>query len=80
MLMGRKTLLDIVFDAICELAGKDGCGRVFVRQIQAQTSLRLGRLEELLEEWECMGATCRDDTRLGVACCPSVADALKGEY
>ena len=42
MLMGRKTLLDIVFDAICELAGKDGCGRVLVRQIQAQTSLRLG--------------------------------------
>ena len=52
--------------------GKDGCDWVLVRQIQAHTSLRLFRLEELLKE-------CRDDTRLGVAFCPSVADALKDE-
>ena len=71
---GQETLWDIVFDAIYELAG------VPVRQIQAQTSLRLWLLEELLEEWENMGAICRDDTRLVVAICPSVADALKDEY
>ena len=59
--------------------GKDGCDWVLVRQIQAHTSLRLWRLEELLKEWECMGVICRDDTRLGVAFCPSVADALKDE-
>ena len=39
---------DIVFDALVELA-RDGRCWVPVRQIQAQTSLRL---EELLEEWE----------------------------
>ena len=47
-------LLDTVFDAICELAVEDGRDWVFVRQIQVRTSLRLERLEELLEEWECM--------------------------
>ena len=73
-------LLDTVFDAICELAGEDGRDWVPVRQIQAQTSLRLERLEELLEEWDCMGVICRDDTRLEVAFCPSVADALEDEY
>ena len=73
---GQEMLLDIVFDAPCELAGEEGCVWVPVRQIQVQTSLRLGRLEELLEKWECMGVICRD----GVANCPSVADALKDEY
>ena len=73
-------LLDTVFEAICELAGEDGRGWVPVRQIQAQTSLRLERLEELLEEWENMGVICRDDVRLEVAFCPSVADALEDEY
>ena len=58
--------LDIVFDALVELAGDGRCW-VPVRQIQAQTSLRLWRLEELLEEWECMGVICRDDTRRNVA-------------
>ena len=72
--------LDTVFDAICELAGEDGRDWVLVRQIQAQTSLRLERLEELLEECECMGVICRDDTRLEVAFCPSIADALEDEY
>ena len=38
--------LDIVFDALVELAGDGRCW-VPVRQIQAQTSLRLWRLEEL---------------------------------
>ena len=42
--------LDFVFDALVELAG-DGRWWVPVRQIQAQTSLQLWRLEELLEEW-----------------------------
>ena len=51
-----------------------------VRQIQAQTSLRLGRLEELLEEWECVGVICRDDTRRNVAFGSSVADAFEDEY
>ena len=46
----------------------------------AQTSLQLERLEELLEEWECMGVICRDDTRLEVAFCLSVMDALEDEY
>ena len=73
-------LLDTVFDATCELAGEDGGDWVPVRQIQAQTSLRLERLEELFEEWECMGVICRDDTRLEVAFCPSVTDALENEY
>ena len=63
-----------------ELAGEDGRCWVLVRQIQAQTSLRLWRLEELLEEWECMGVICRDDTRRNVAFCSSVADALEDEY
>ena len=73
---GQETLLVIIFDAVCELAGEDGCDWVLVRQIQADTSLRLGRLEELLEEWESMGVVRRDDTRLWVAFCPSVADNL----
>ena len=71
--------LDIVFDALEELAGDGRCW-VPVRQIQAQTSLRLWRLEELLEEWECMGVICRDDTRRNVAFGSSVADAFEDEY
>ena len=71
--------LDIVFDALVELAGDGRCW-VPVRQIQAQTSLRLWRLEELLEEWECVGVICRDDTRRNVAFGSSVADALEDEY
>ena len=66
--------LDIVFDALVELAGDGRCW-VPLRQIQAQTSLRLWRLEELFEEWECM-----DDTRRNVAFGSSVADALEDEY
>ena len=61
-------LLDTVFDAICELAGEDGRDSVPVRQIQVRTSLRLERLEGLLEEWECMGVICRDVTRFEVGC------------
>ena len=72
--------LNTVFDALVELGGEDGRAWVPVRQIQAQTSLRLERLEELLEEWECMGVICRDDTRLEVAFCLSVADAFEDEY
>ena len=72
--------LDTIFDALVELAGEDGRDWVPVCQIQAQTSLRLERLEELLEEWECMGVICTDDTRLKVAFCLSVADALEDEY
>ena len=71
--------LDIVFDALVELAGDGRCW-VPVRQIQAQTSLRLWRLEELLEEWECMGVICRNDTRRNVAFGSSVADAFEDEY
>ena len=71
--------LDIVFDALVELAGDGRCW-VPVRQIQAQTSLQLWRLEELLEEWECMGVICRDDMRRNVAFGSSVADALEDEY
>ena len=71
--------LDIVFDALVELAGDGRCW-VPVRQIQAQTSLQLWRLEELLEEWECMGVICRDDMRCNVAFGSSVADALEDEY
>ena len=70
---------DIVFDALVELAGDGRCW-VPVRQIQAQTSLRLWRLEELLEEWECMGVICRDDTRRNVAFGSSVADAFEDEF
>ena len=70
--------LDIVCDALVELAGDGRCW-VPVRQIQAQTSLQLWRLEELLEEWECMGVICRDDTRRNVAFGSSVADALEDE-
>ena len=70
-------LLDTVFDAICELAGEDGRDWVPVRQIQVRTSLRLERLEELLEEWECMGVVCRDVTRLEVAFCMSVAAQIE---
>ena len=69
--------LDTIFDALVELAGGDGRDWVPVRQILAQTSLQLERLEELLEEWECMGVSCRDDTRLDVALCLSVTDALE---
>ena len=71
--------LDIVFDALVELAGDGRCW-VPVRQIQAQTSLQLWRLEELLEEWECMGDICRDDMRRNVAFGSSVADALEDEH
>ena len=71
--------LDIVFDALVELAGDGRCW-VPVRQIQAQTSLQLWRLEELLEEWECMGVICRDDMRRNVAFGSSVADALEDEH
>ena len=77
---GQETLLDIIFDVICELAAEDWCDWVPVHQIQEQTSLRLWLLEQLFEEWETMGVICRDDTRLGVAFCPSVADALEDEY
>ena len=72
--------LDTVFDALVELAGGDGRDWVPVRQIQAQTSLQLERLEELLEEWECMGVICRDDMRRNVAFGSSVADALEDDY
>ena len=65
-------------DALSELAG-DGCDWVPVRRVQADTSLRLGRLEELFEEWESMGVVRRDDTRLWVAFCPSVADNFSNE-
>ena len=41
---------DTVFDALVELAVGDGRDWVPVRQIQAQTSLQLERLEELLQE------------------------------
>ena len=71
--------LDIVFDALVELAGDGRCW-VPVRQFQAQTSLQLWRLEELLEEWECMGVISRDDMRRNVAFGSSVADALEDEY
>ena len=70
--------LDIVFDALVELAGDGRCW-VPVRQIQAQTSLQLWRQEELLEEWECMGVICRDDMRCNVAFGSPVADALEDE-
>ena len=73
-------LLDTDCDALCELAGEDGRDWVPVHQIQAQTSLRLERLErleELLEEWECMGVICRDVTRLEVAFCLSVAAQIE---
>ena len=72
--------LDIVFDAIGELAEEDGRDWVPVRQIQAQTSLSLGRLKDLPEEWECTGVICWDDTRSEVVLCPSAAEALKDEY
>ena len=69
--------LDTVFDALVELAGEDGRDWVPVRQIQAQTSLRLERLQELLKEWGVMGVICRDDTRLEVAFCLSVAAQIE---
>ena len=53
--------------------------RVRVHRVQALTSLRLWRLEELLEEWESMGVIRRDDTWLWVSFCPSIADALNDE-
>ena len=71
--------LDIVFDALVELAGDGRCW-VPVRLIQAQTSLQLWRLEELFEEWGCMGVICRDDMRRNVAFGSSVADALGDEH
>ena len=43
--------LDVVFDALSELSGEDGSGWVRVHRVQALTSLRLTRLEELLEDW-----------------------------
>ena len=55
--------LDTVFDAIGELAGKDGRDWVPMRQLQARTSLSLERLEELLEEWVFMGVIGWNDTR-----------------
>ena len=58
-------LLDTVFDAICELAGEDGRDWVPVRQIQAP---------DLLAAGETGG---RDDTRLEVAFCPSVAAQIE---
>ena len=72
--------LDNVFDALVGLAGGYGRDWVPVRQIQEQISLQLERLEELLEEWECVGVICRDDTRLEVAFCLSVTGALEDEY
>ena len=68
--------LDTVFDAIGELAGKDGRDWVPVRQLQARTSLSLERLKELLEEWVFMGVIDWDDTRSEVALCLSAAEAL----
>ena len=68
--------LDTVFDAIGELAGKDGRDWVPVRQLQARTSLSLERLKELLEEWVFMGVIEWDDTRSEVALCLSAAEAL----
>ena len=48
--------LDVVLDALSELSGEDGGDWVRVRRVvQALTSLRLWRLEELLEDWESMG-------------------------
>ena len=52
---------------------------VRVRRVQALTSLRLWRLEELLGDWESMGVIRRGDTRLWVAFCPSGEDALNDE-
>ena len=71
--------LDVVLDALSELSGEDGGDWVRVRRVQALTSLRLWRLEELLEDWESMGVIRWDDTRLWVAFCPSVGDALNDE-
>ena len=68
--------LDLVFDALSELSGEDGCDWVRVRRVQALTSLRLRRLEELFEDWDSMGVIRRDDTRRWVALCPSVEAAL----
>ena len=71
--------LDVVFDVLSELSGEDGGDCVRVHRVQALTSLRLWRLEELLEDWESMGGLRRDDTRLWVTFCPSVGDALNDE-
>ena len=71
--------LDIVLDALSELSGKEGEDWVPVRRVQALTFLLLWRLGELFEDWESMGVIRRDDTRLWVAFCPSVADALNDE-
>ena len=76
--------LDIVFDTIDELAGEDGRDWVLVRQlqqvIQACTSLSLGRLEDLLDDWESVGIIFRNDTRSEVALCQSAAEAFRDEY
>ena len=71
--------LDTVFDAIGELAGKDGRDWVPVRQLQARTSLSLERLEDLLEEWVFMGVISWNDTGSEVALCLSAAEALMYE-
>ena len=68
--------LDTVFDAIGELAGKDGREWVPVRQLQERTSLSLERLKELLEEWVFLGVIDWDDTKSKVALCLSAAEAL----
>ena len=44
--------LDVALDALSELSGEDGCDWVLVRCVQALTSLRPWRPEELLEVWE----------------------------
>ena len=76
--------LDIVFDTIGELAGEDGSDWVPVRQlqqvIQERTTMSLERLEDLLENWESMGVTYRNDTRSAVALCTRAAEAFKDEY
>ena len=71
--------LDVVLDALSELSGDDGSDWVRARRVQELTSLRLWRLEELLEDWERMGVIRRDDTGLLVAFCPSVEDTLNDE-
>ena len=70
--------LDVVLDALSDLSGEDGGDWVRVRRVQALTSLRLWRLEEVLADCGSMGVIRRDDTRLWVAFCPPVADAMCG--
>ena len=71
--------LGVVIDALSELPEEEVGDWVPVRRSQALTFLRLWRLEELLEDWQSMGVIRWDDTRLWVAFCPSVADALNDE-